>query len=88
MRRVRIPGSLQVNWRKSVRVTPRSLAALLTSPNCLLNARAAASSLKCASDAGRRENIGINDQSGSDNSGFDLGHGRFGETNSAHRKDR
>ena len=82
VRQSKIAGLLHVNLLRSVRVTPSSLAALRTSPKCLLKARAAASSVKCASDAGRFENVDISDQSSSDNLGFHLGQGRFGATKS------
>ena len=58
----KIPGLLQTNLRKCLGSTPRSSAAFLMAPKCLLRARAACSSLTCASDAGRCENIVISDQ--------------------------
>ena len=71
----RIAGLLQVSRRRALRSTLRSLAASTMLPKCLLRARVAASSLRCASDGGRFENIAIDDQPGL---GFELGHGRFG----------
>ena len=58
----RIPGLCQTSFRKSRRSTPRSRAASTMAPKRLLKARAAASSLTCASDAGRCENIAISAQ--------------------------